>query len=192
MAQYEFVSEWRLDCGGLLWSLTPVPGIAFLVSVTILGLLALGYTVPPLKLSYRGLGETDVAVTHSVGVMVYGYVLQGGDSHDALPWLLACPLMIAVLPAIILSALPDAEADRLAGKQTLVIKLGRVGTVRLAMACTFLAATLAVLWQLFGLVEAAYSDAIYLVVPHAGILLWMLRQYLQASRRRPLLAALTA
>jgi 1,4-dihydroxy-2-naphthoate octaprenyltransferase len=168
-------------CGGLLWTFTPAPGIALIVSVMILGLLALGYTVPPLKLSYRGLGEVDVAVTHSVGVMVYGYMLQGGDSRDALPWLLAFPLMVSVLPAIILSALPDAEADRLAGKQTLVIKLGRVWAVRLAMACTVLAATLAVIWHALGLVAAAYSNAIYVVVPHAGVLLWMLRQYLRAS-----------
>jgi 4-hydroxybenzoate polyprenyltransferase len=89
--------------------------------------------------------------------------------------------LVSVLPAIILSGLPDAEADRLAGKQTLVVKLGRVWAVRLAMACTALAATLAVVWHEWGLVESAYGDAIYIVVPHAVLLLGMLRQYLRAS-----------
>ena len=170
-----------LLCAGLLLIFTPVPSIPFTVSVVILGVLALGYTVPPLKLSHRGLGEVEVAVTHSVGVMICGCVVQGGDWHDPLSWLLGLPLLISVLPAIILSGIPDAEADRMANKQTLVVKLGRVWAVRLAMGCTVLAASLAVIWHGTGFIRAAYHDAIYVVVPHAVILLWMLKQYLKAS-----------
>jgi 1,4-dihydroxy-2-naphthoate polyprenyltransferase len=146
-----------------------------------LGLLALGYTVPPLKLSHRGLGEVDVALTHGVGVMVCGHVIQGGDWHTPLPWLLGLPLLVSVLPAIILSGIPDDEADRIAAKQTLVVKLGRVWAVRLAMVGTVLAADMAVIWHETGLVGAAYSDAIYVVIPHAVLLLWMLTPYLRAS-----------
>jgi 1,4-dihydroxy-2-naphthoate polyprenyltransferase len=168
-------------CAIVLLTCTRVPAMAFIINAVILGLLALGYTVPPIKLSYRSLGEVDVAVTHSVGVMVYGYVIQGGQWHNPLPWLLGLPLLVAVLPAIILAGMPDDEADRIAAKQTLVVKLGRVWAVRLAMACTVLAASMAVIWRETGLIGTAYCDAIYMVIPHAVLVLGMLTQYLRAS-----------
>jgi hypothetical protein len=49
------------------------------------------------------------------------------------------------------------------------------------MSCTALAASLAVIWHEWGFVASAYGDAIYMVVPHAALLLGMLRQYLRAS-----------
>ena len=45
---------------------------------SVLAVLALGYTLPPLKLSHRGIGELDVAVSHSAGVIAIGYAVQGG------------------------------------------------------------------------------------------------------------------
>lgn len=50
-----------------------------------MGLLALGYTAPPLKLCWRGLGELDVGTTHSIVVMLCGYVFPGGAWNDPLP-----------------------------------------------------------------------------------------------------------
>ncbi|HMT14094.1 MAG TPA: prenyltransferase, partial [Aestuariivirga sp.] len=80
--------------------------------------------LPPVKLSHRGLGEIDVADTHSIAVLLFGYVAQGGGLFDAAPWLLALPLGLSVFPAILLSGVPDHAADRAAGKETLVVKLG--------------------------------------------------------------------
>jgi 1,4-dihydroxy-2-naphthoate polyprenyltransferase len=112
---------------------------AVAVTYSLLALLALAYTVPPLKLSHRGLGELDVVLTHSAGVLLAGYVLQGGGLGDSLPWLLALPLGIAILPSILLAGCPDRRADDAAGKRTLVVKLGLRNTLRLAMAATVLA-----------------------------------------------------
>ncbi len=107
---------------GVLW-LSPNAMAAALVMVVTAG-LALAYTLPPVKLSHRGLGEIDVAVTHSIAVLLFGYVAQGGGLFDAAPWLLALPLGLSVFPAILLSGVPDHAADRAAGKETLVVKLG--------------------------------------------------------------------
>lgn len=98
--------------------------VTLAILVALFFVAALGYTVPPLKLSHRGLGEVDVAVTHSLGAMLLGHVLQGGAATASLPWLLSLPLGLAVLPAIVLSGVPDCAADAAAGKRTLVVRLG--------------------------------------------------------------------
>ncbi|MDF3076393.1 MAG: ycaK [Sphingobacteriaceae bacterium] len=87
------------------------------VASLVLTVLALGYTAPPLKLVYRGLGELTVGITHSFAVILCGYLFMGGKIGDALPWLLGLPLFLAVLPSITLAGIPDYEADKLAGKE---------------------------------------------------------------------------
>ncbi|MDZ4173962.1 MAG: prenyltransferase, partial [Hydrogenophaga sp.] len=114
----------------------------------IFAILALAYTVPPLKLSHRGFGELDVALTHSAGAILAGYVVQGGHWADSTPWLLALPLGLAVLPSILLAGCPDRTADEAAGKRTLVVKLGPRAAIRVAMAACLAAPAIAALLAL--------------------------------------------
>jgi putative NADPH-quinone reductase/1,4-dihydroxy-2-naphthoate octaprenyltransferase len=114
----------------------------------LLAILALAYTVPPLKLSHRGLGEVDVALTHSAGAILAGYVAQGSHWTDSVPWLLALPLGLSVLPSILLAGCPDRTADQAAGKRTLVVMLGPRAAIRMAMAACLLAPTLAAMLAL--------------------------------------------
>ena len=118
------------------------------VIYALLALLALAYTVPPLKLSHRGFGEVDVALTHSAGVIMAGYVAQGGYWTDSLPWLLALPLGLAVLPSILLAGCPDRVADQAVGKRTLVVMLGPRAAIRLAMAACLAAPAVAAMLSL--------------------------------------------
>ena len=115
------------------------------VLFTLSAVCALGYTVPPLKLSHRGFGELDVVFTHSAGAIMAGYLVQGGGWMDSGPWLLALPLGVSVLPSILLAGCPDREADQAAGKRTLVVILGTGGAVRLAMLASIVAPALAAL-----------------------------------------------
>jgi 1,4-dihydroxy-2-naphthoate octaprenyltransferase len=107
--------------------------------------LAVAYTVPPLKFSHRGLGELDVALTHSVGAILAGYVAQGDIWTDKVPWLLSLPLSVAILPSILLAGCPDRDADQAAGKRTLVVMLGKRAAIRLAMGACLAAPALAAL-----------------------------------------------
>lgn len=125
---------------------TSIIGIAALFAV--FATLALSYTVPPLKLSHRGFGELDVALTHSAGAIMAGYVAQGGGWNDNMPWLLALPLGLSILPSILLAGCPDRAADQAAAKRTLVVILGKRRTARLAMVATVAAPTLAALLSL--------------------------------------------
>ncbi|WP_247729220.1 NAD(P)H-dependent oxidoreductase [Halovivax limisalsi] len=105
-----------------------------------LAVLALGYTLPPLELSYRTLGELTVAVTHGPGVLLLGYVGLGGSVQDPLPWLLGLPLLLSILPSITLAGIPDRAADRAAGKTTIAVRFGFDGAAIVAFATTILAA----------------------------------------------------
>lgn len=142
--------------------------------MAVLAVLAIGYTVPPLQLSYRTLGELDVATTHSVGVLLCGFVFLGGSPLDPVPWLLGGPLLLATLPSITLAGVPDLEADRAAGKETIAVRFGVDRARTLAASAALLAALLAVLWQLLGVVPEAYGPVITLSVPHALGLVWLL------------------
>lgn len=150
-----------------------------LIPALALAVLALGYTVPPLKLCHRGLGELDVALTHSFGVIYAGYALQGGGLAAPLPALVAAPLCLAVLPAILLAGIPDIEADRAAGKRTLVVILGVQATFVAAAALALAAAGLAVL--LFGAAGVGALAGVALVAPlHAA---WLLRAILHTRQQ---------
>lgn len=133
----------------------------------VLALLAIGYTVPPLQLSYRTLGELDVAATHSLGVMLCGFVFFGGSWTDPAPWLLGGPLFLATLPSITLAGVPDYEADRTAGKETIAVRFGVDRAATVAGATALLAAAVAALWHLFEVVPDAYGPLVYLSLPHA-------------------------
>jgi 1,4-dihydroxy-2-naphthoate polyprenyltransferase len=174
-----------LGClGSVAWllGLTPAAPAAAVAVLGVLAILAIGYTAPPLMLSYRGLGELDVAITHSIGVMLYGYVFLGGAWHDSLPWLLSLPLLLAIVPSITLSGIPDLEADAAAAKRTLAVRLGRTGALRVALAFTLLAAAVAVAWQLMGLAAGAFAGIAWGVVPYGAWLIWLLARHLRVDR----------
>lgn len=171
-----------LLAAGLLLLSFPGPSLGMAIFMLFFYAVTLGYTAPPLKLSYRGLGELDVAFTHSFAVIFTGYVLQGGHSTDALPWLLSVPVFLAILPSIILAGIPDCEADKAVLKKTLAVRLGRKGAARLAAAFTLAAAVVLVLWKEQAVVPEAYGKAVYGAVIHAVLLLALLRKYLKSPK----------
>jgi 1,4-dihydroxy-2-naphthoate octaprenyltransferase len=113
--------------------------------VLIGALLGLAYTVPPLKLSYKGLGEMDVGLTHSFYILLAGFLLQAPILNIILPSLLSLPLFFAVFGAIILAGFPDYEADKKIGKRTVAVVLGK----RNASMVSFLSILLSIMASIF-------------------------------------------
>ncbi len=143
--------------------------------MAILTILALGYTVPPLKLSYRTMGEIDVGITDSIGVLLCGYVFLGGDWHAATPWWLSLPLGLAFLPSITLCAIPDAVADRMAGKRTIAVRFGERAALRFAQVTALLAALVAA-WINTSILPGSYGPLVWLSLLHAAILVGLLQK----------------
>ncbi|MBI4423607.1 MAG: prenyltransferase [Elusimicrobia bacterium] len=112
---------------GLWIALAREPGVLGLGLAGVL--LAYGYHGAPLRLSYRGLGEAAVAVSYGPLIGGGAYLVQRGE----LPWrvlLLLAPLGLLVASFLWINEFPDYHADRLAGKRTLVVRLGRPAAAR--------------------------------------------------------------
>lgn len=163
-------------CSSALYGAAGTSALSLTLVLGAAVVLCLGYTTPPLKLSHRGLGEFDVAFTHSFLVLLFGYLLLGGQADDGFPWLAGVPLFLGIVPAIVLSGLPDREADLAAGKRTLAVSQGAPWAIALAMATTAASALAAVAWHAFGLAGGIYAGAGWFVAPHALVLLYLLQR----------------
>lgn len=123
---------------GVLLSGGPLSAPAWLL-VAVGVILGWGYTTPPLKLVYRGVGEWVVAFTHSAFMLVCGWIFVGGAPNAGLPWLLSLPMGLAVLAAITLAGIPDRTSDAAAGKLTLAAATSNRGAAWFALVAAVLA-----------------------------------------------------
>lgn len=81
------------------------------------------YGAPPVRLSYRGLGETAVAACYGPLICGGTYLVQRGSLTPQVVWL-SLPLGLLIAGFLWINEFPDTRADRVAGKRTLVVRLG--------------------------------------------------------------------
>jgi 1,4-dihydroxy-2-naphthoate octaprenyltransferase len=130
--------------------------------------LAFFYHAPPLRLAYRGLGELAVAICYGPVIAAGTYLVQRGEVGGAVLWA-SVPLGVAIAAFLWINELPDARADALAGKRTLVVRLGRFAAARVyAIVLLGAYAALAVL-PLFALPRAVWLGGIGLLPAIAAI-----------------------
>ncbi len=91
--------------------------------------LAYFYHAPPLRLSYRGLGELAVALAYGPGIVV-GTVLVLSGRWDLQALGVSLPLGILIAAFLWINEFPDYRADRGASKRNLVVRLGRPAASR--------------------------------------------------------------
>ena len=90
--------------------------------------LAFFYHAPPFKLSYRGFGEIAVGLCYGPLIACGAYLVQRG----AVPWpvvAVTVPTGISMAGCLFVQEFPDYNADKRAGKKTLVVRLGRARAV---------------------------------------------------------------
>jgi 1,4-dihydroxy-2-naphthoate octaprenyltransferase len=97
------------------------------------GAAAIFYEAPPIRWSYRGLGELMIALSYGPW-MVLGslYLHTRGFSWAAFAasFVPACFIMALA----VVNAIPDFHQDRLVGKRNLVVRVGRENAVYLYLA----------------------------------------------------------
>lgn len=85
-------------------------------------LIGWAYSAPPLKLNSRGLGELCVAAGFALIVIGIDFVQRGAFS--ALPVMAAIPYSLLVTAILYINQFPDYRADKAAGKDHWVVRLG--------------------------------------------------------------------
>lgn len=123
--------------GGVLIAMTGMPVLMFgLVG----GILAIAYSLPPLALAARGLGEVAVAVAFGLPVVASAWLQDGTFTLDGV--LAAATVGCWTTAILICNEVPDIRADEAADKRTLVVRLGVKSAPSLYLAVQAVAAAL--------------------------------------------------
>ena len=97
--------------------------LTFLVLACAGSALAWYYSAPPLKLSYKGLGEISTILSGFI-LPTFGYVAITGFL-DLKIFLFSLPFMIYMFFFILSVEIPDMEGDKKGNKNTFIVKNGR-------------------------------------------------------------------
>jgi len=136
----------------------------------ILGMIfGIYYTAPPLKLSYRGVGEIDVAFTHGFYIIICGYVFQKRIIDSPIIFILSLPIFFSSLAIVSLGGIPDLESDRLVSKKTLVSLIGPKNTLFFSIFCILITGLIGT--YLYHLFFSWKLNSLYLLLPIYSIYL---------------------
>jgi 1,4-dihydroxy-2-naphthoate octaprenyltransferase len=87
--------------------------------------VSLGYTAPPLKFVYRGLGEIAVAVGFGPLMLLGAYVVQTRGTLAWEPFVASIPVALFIALILYVNEIPDRRGDAHAGKRTLPVRYSR-------------------------------------------------------------------
>lgn len=128
-------------------------------------MLAVLYSLGPIRLSSLGLGEGAVGIAFGILPVTGAAWLQSGIISGELV-VFALPISAWVANILLINEVPDIIADGATGKRTLAVRLGHKGTALLYIVINLIAASAAV-WL-------AFSNSLPLLAPVVPIALLVL------------------
>lgn len=140
------------------------------ILLLVIGLIiGISYTAPPLKFSYRCLGEIDVAIIHGFYVIICGYVFQKGLLDMPIIWAISIPLFFSSLAGVSLGGIPDLESDRSVSKKSIAVIIGPNNTMLFSLVCSLIVGIFGIyLYYFFTLLHFNY---LYLLLPTYSLFL---------------------
>jgi 1,4-dihydroxy-2-naphthoate octaprenyltransferase len=105
------------------------PSVALLVIGVVGFVVSIGYTAPPLKLVYRGLGEIAVALGFGPLMLLGAYAVQTGGRVDLEPLVASLPIALLVALILYVNEIPDRRGDARAGKRTLPVRWSKAAVI---------------------------------------------------------------
>ena len=101
-----------------------------LLAIGIVGfIVSLGYTAPPLKFVYRGLGEIAVALGFGPLMLLGAYVVQTNGALSWEPFVASIPVALLVALILYVNEIPDRRGDAHAGKRTLPVRFSPTAVI---------------------------------------------------------------
>jgi len=128
------------------------------------------YSAPPLKFSYRGLGEIVMSIMGGPYPILLGYILQIGRWMDSLPWLLSILMFLVILIAGALGSIPDYRADMKVSRKRFAVLFGPRLTAIISLYLIAVTAVSGVLFWYFNILTGPGSITVVLVIPYSLIL----------------------
>ena len=105
-------------------------GSPALLVIGVLGfIVSLGYTAPPLKFVYRGLGEIAVAIGFGPLMLLGAYVVQTGGALAWEPFVASIPIALLVALILYVNEIPDRRGDARVGKRTLPVRFSETTVI---------------------------------------------------------------
>ncbi len=123
-------------------------GSTALLVIGVVGfIVSLGYTAPPLKFVYRGLGEVAVALGFGPLMLLGAYVVQTVGVLSWEPFVASIPVALLVALILYVNEIPDRRGDAHAGKRTLPVRFSKgavIGGFNVAAAGAYVALVMGV------------------------------------------------
>lgn len=163
---------------GAFWTISAIAGMTVLsfalgggvglFGVMLVGLaLTLAYSLRPLRLSYRGAGELTMGAMVSFLGPTASFLAQNGG-WDNIILAVTAPLVFQMMALMMVVESPDFEADSVAGKRNLVVRLGKDRAWTLGIAMLFLGAASALMGTSLGLPGTAAASLALILVLEVG------------------------
>ena len=123
------------------------------------GAAAIFYEAPPIRWSYRGLGEVVIALAYGPWMVLGSLYLHSQAVSWSALWASLVPALLIMALAVV-NAIPDFHQDRLVGKRNLVVRLGRERAVQLYLALAATALLVVALGVTLGIFPVACLAAL--------------------------------
>jgi 1,4-dihydroxy-2-naphthoate octaprenyltransferase len=123
------------------------------------GAAAIFYEAPPIRWSYRGLGELVIALSYGPWMVLGSLYLH----TRSVSWPAFCASLVPallIMSLAVVNAIPDFHQDRLVGKRNLVVRIGRRRAVWLYLALAALALCVLAIGVAIGLFPIATLAAL--------------------------------
>ena len=95
-----------------------------IIMLLAIAVLAAAYSLPPLRLSYRYLGEPVIFLLFGPALVMGGYFIQTGIFPSVKAFQLSLPFGLLVMTILFANEIPDYAVDRASGKRTWVAFTG--------------------------------------------------------------------
>jgi 1,4-dihydroxy-2-naphthoate octaprenyltransferase len=127
---------------GLGLVLLAMRGSPALVAIYVLGLfISLAYTMPPVKLVYRGVGEIATAIGFGPVMLLGAFTVQSRGALTLEAFVVSIPVALLVALILYVNEIPDRLGDAKVGKRTLPVRWSKQAVIRgfdVAAAANFL------------------------------------------------------